>query len=110
MLPTNQSIQENKYFSKLIYSKSYYSTSFSDNISFSLYEKFKNWIVGEFDLFFKEENHNSLNIYFPNGIITIEIKNNTKISIIVKNKNSKKCKNMMQKVLKLYLFSLPKIT
>ncbi len=110
MLATNQSIQNNKDFSELIYSKSYYSTSFSDTISLSLYEKFKNWVIGEFDLFFKEENHNSLNIYFPNGIITIEIKNNTKISIIVKNKNSKKCKNMMQKVLKLYLFSLPKTT
>lgn len=107
---THQSIQKNKAFAKIVYSKPYYNNCFSDNISYHTYEKFKNWMIGEFDLFFQEEDHDCLKIYFPNGIIKMEILNNTKINISVKNKNSKKCKIMMQKILKLYIFALPKNT
>jgi len=34
---------------------------------FDFYPKFRNWVIGEFDLSLKDENPQMIKVYFPNG-------------------------------------------
>ncbi len=59
-------------------------------VSNALYEKFLNWISGEFDLYLQDE-QNGLVVFFSNGRFSIkkvaEDKENIEIEINVKSKN-----------------------
>jgi hypothetical protein len=59
-------------------------------ISNTLYDKFLNWLSGEFDLYLQDE-QNGLEVFFSNGRFSIkkvaENKENIEIEINVKSKN-----------------------
>ncbi len=70
--------------------------------SFNCYEKFKNWVVGEFDLFLKKEESEEMTVYFPNGRFIIRCINNTEecnqIEILVIGKSHIICEKIMSQL------------
>ena len=70
-------------------------------MTFSHYNKFINWVSGEFDLYLKEET-NELKVYFPNGwfrignFITEDLQYNIELELIGNSKTS--CEKVLKKV------------
>jgi len=71
------------------------------------YEKFLNFVKGEFDLFQKEE-INGLKVYFPNGWFVVNLLNenerNIEFIINIKSKTLKSGKIIESKLKTLYIF------
>ncbi|WP_282073601.1 hypothetical protein [Polaribacter atrinae] len=72
-----------------------------DNKSNDVYERFVNWVAGEFDLYLMNESEN-LKVYFPNGEFRISNFNNKVnkrfIEIKVEGRSEKICQNMMMRL------------
>ncbi|WP_452599697.1 hypothetical protein [Pontimicrobium sp. MEBiC01747] len=70
-----------------------------------LYNKFLNWISGEFDLYLQEE-QNGLNVFFPGGKFNInkvtELKNDIVIEINVESKNLSQTKSITNKIISIH--------
>ncbi|QTD37652.1 hypothetical protein JL193_16545 [Polaribacter batillariae] len=70
-----------------------------------IYERFVNWVIGEFDLFLKNESK-KLEVYFPNGQFYIgnfeDDKNELNIKILVEGKSSLVCKKIMLQLENIY--------
>ncbi|GGK34126.1 hypothetical protein GCM10007962_30690 [Yeosuana aromativorans] len=55
--------------------------------SLDIYNKFVNWVIGEFDLCLREEGSEELKVYFPNGCFCIgsfKIDNDERVYIGIK--------------------------
>ncbi|CAM1373875.1 hypothetical protein [Tenacibaculum xiamenense] len=102
MLLYNLTTQEESILSDLYYNEVHFSTEFNDKSTTYFYKELINWLSGEFDLYFQEQDNDSYKIYFPNGLITVHIKNNEDLSIISKNKMKLSCKKNMIEVLRSY--------
>ncbi|PKQ44409.1 hypothetical protein [Confluentibacter flavum] len=63
-----------------------------------LYQKFINWVSGEFDLYLQEESM-GLKVYYPNGWFAFEKKNkhtsNFSVEILVKGKSRIDCQKIL---------------
>lgn len=70
-----------------------------------VYNKFINWVIGEFDLYIKNES-NELKVYFPNGWFDIRsidaINEHVHIEIKVEGKSKKTCKNIIRQLQNIY--------
>ena len=76
----------------IIEKKAYYEFMYTESVaSITTYNKFLNWVSGEFMLYLQDW-ENGLKIFFPSGSLSIELlKNNQdkvdfKIAVIAKNK------------------------
>lgn len=68
------------------------------------YERFVNWVSGEFDLLLQSE-RDDLIVYFPNGSFRISNSINEQAEVIkveVKGKSRKSCRLIMQKLESIY--------
>ncbi|GAA4942584.1 hypothetical protein GCM10023314_14670 [Algibacter agarivorans] len=80
--------------SSFIETKSYYELTHTESIpSKALYEKFLNWVSGEFELYLQER-LNGLQIFYPGGFFYITETERSRdviyFKIIVKNKYKQK--------------------
>ncbi|SRR5690606_31024355 len=70
------------------------------------YCRFLNWISGEFDLFLKNEESNTLKVYFPNGWFSVGCFENQdgKISAVlnVEGKSKAACSKIMKRILSIH--------
>lgn len=66
--------------------------------------KFINWIIGEFDLFLKEENSKVLKVYFPNGSFSIDCFQDIEVAAAIKVEGKSKviCEEIMNQIMKIY--------
>ena len=72
------------------FESSYYNIVKYEQVeTIEVFDKFINWVSGEFDLYQKEES-NGLKVYYPNGWFTIEIiakqSQHIEILILIKSK------------------------
>ncbi|MEC3905523.1 hypothetical protein VOI54_00685 [Tamlana sp. 2201CG12-4] len=70
-----------------------------------VYDKFKNWVIGEFDLYLKNDESKELKVYFPGGrftILTLDDQGTTKIEINISGKSRKACWQVMNQLEKIY--------
>lgn len=87
-------------YSKIIieYQAPYYIIISKRNADVETYYKFINWVSGEFDLYLQEE-HNNLEVYFPNASFCIENCQNKyhhfNLIIKIKSKSIITCKKIM---------------
>lgn len=70
-----------------------------------VYERLVNWVIGEFDLYLKNESEN-LKVYFPNGCFSVTcFKYDGELGFIeikVKGKSRIACNKMMNKLESIY--------
>ncbi|MFC5683119.1 hypothetical protein ACYE2N_04210 [Flavobacterium sp. MAHUQ-51] len=64
-----------------------------------VFERFINWVMGEFDLFLQDEDEKKLKVYFPNGWFSIDYFQNTDIKIGVAIKVEGKSKVINQEIM-----------
>ncbi|WP_445732518.1 hypothetical protein [Mariniflexile sp.] len=71
-----------------------------------VYNKFINWIIGEFDLYLKNNESKQLKVYFPNGWFSIgSFKSDNEeicIRIKVEGKSKIACEILMERILNTY--------
>ncbi len=64
------------------------------------YCRFLNWVIGEFDLFLKNEESEALKVFFPNGWFSISCfqnaENKINVTLVVEGKTEATCQNMMK--------------
>lgn len=74
--------------------------------STEIYYRFLNWVVGEFDLFLKNEESSALTVYFPSGWLSIschqDLGSQFRFVIQVEGKSKKACYRMMKDVKRIY--------
>jgi len=70
-----------------------------------LYNKFINWISGEFDLYLQDE-QNGLDVFFPGGKVNInkveEIKDNVVVEINIESKNLSLANTITNKIISIH--------
>lgn len=70
-----------------------------------VYDKFINWVVGEFDLYCMVESK-ILEVYFPNGMFSISSNyneyNNYEMEIYIESKSKTACSTIKNKLVKIY--------
>ena len=70
------------------------------------YNKFINWVNGEFDLQLKTNDSRELKVYFPNGVFSIKAlnveENNLDIEIKVTGKSRTTCNTIMKQLQEVY--------
>ncbi|MBD0824299.1 hypothetical protein [Aestuariibaculum marinum] len=66
------------------------------------YCRFLNWVIGEFDLFLKNEESEALKVFFPNGWFSISCFQNTEkelnVALQVEGKTEATCQSMMKQI------------
>mgnify|MGYP003634835327 CR=1 FL=1 len=71
-----------------------------------VYNKFINWIIGEFDLYLKNDESKKLKVYFPNGCFSIGSFNNENekiyIQIKIQAKSRVTCEILMDRILSIH--------
>lgn len=71
-----------------------------------VFDRFVNWVIGEFDLFLKNEDSKELNVYFPNGWFNIHSFQNDDIefgvTIKVEGKSKEACERIMNQLMQIY--------
>ncbi len=102
MLLYKLSTQEENILSELYYNDIYFSIEFNDKTPTFFFKELTNWLSGEFDLYFQEQENGIFKIYFPNGLISVSYKNNGELRIISKNKMKLQCKKNIIEVLRSY--------
>ncbi len=74
--------------------------------SIEIYNRFVNWVIGEFDLYLKNVESKELKVYFPNGWFSIGGFSNEYEQVIVeievKNKSKVACEKMMKQLEHIY--------
>jgi len=70
------------------------------------FERFINWVIGEFDLFLQDEDSKGLKVYFPTGCFSIYRFENPAIEFGVEMKIEGKsrvvCQGMMNQLMQIY--------
>lgn len=70
------------------------------------YCRFLNWVIGEFDLFLKNEESEALKVFFPNGWFSISCFQNSEsklnVTLLVEGKTETAFQSMMKRVMQIY--------